>query len=82
MAVAVLETLDGEDLTRWRAACASVELVSVPGHDLAGEEVRQVWCDYWQLYGELLEAYGVDGEEAAEAKISNATGQIVTGLED
>lgn len=81
MAATVLETLSREDLRRWRAAAATTELVQVPGHDLSGEEVRQCWLDYWQLYGELLEEYGIWGEEAADARISLATGQIVIGVD-
>lgn len=78
MVVTVLDTLDREELVRYRAASASIALAQTFGHGLTGEEIRQCWLDYYELCDELLQNHRFDSEDAIEAKISPYTGAIYT----
>lgn len=82
MAVTILETLNLEDLERVRTVTSNVELVQGPLHNLSSEETRRVWLDYWACCADVLARYGIEGEDAVQAKISPITGSIYTGTEE
>jgi hypothetical protein len=84
VSVTILDTLSPEDLERWRTLCATRDLIEarVPGLTLTEEECRRVFIDYFATTQELLERYGIEGEEADEAKISAYTGHIYIGSEE
>lgn len=82
MTTTVLETLSPEDLERWRVANAAYNVMQLPGfrfHVADTEKFQQFIHSYYELAAELLEANGVGGAEAVEAKISPFTGAIFIG---
>jgi hypothetical protein len=84
VSVTILETLSPEDLERFRTVSATMDLVQArpPTLSLADEEIRRVYLDFYALFAELMQRYGIEGEEAIEAKIAPATGHIYIGSEE
>lgn len=83
MAVTILETLSPEDLEQFRTAALTIDTIEArpPTLTLAEEEIRRAYLDYHVLFGEMMERYGIEGEEAIEAKVSLALGYIYIGSE-
>lgn len=88
MAVTVLETLDVEDLKRWREAACLIDVMQAEGLAIPTEneamfsQFKRAFFDFYVLTDELLKKYGIEGEEADEAKISPQTGHIYIGAEE
>lgn len=84
MSVTILETLEHSDLLRFREMVVTYDLIEArpPTLTLTDEEIRQAFRDYYELFAELMADYGVEGEEAVEAKIAPATGHIYIGKEE
>jgi hypothetical protein len=84
VSVTVLITISEEDLMEWRRTCAILETVQLrhPASTLTDADITAFWTGYFERTAELLERYGIEGEEADEAKISPYTGDIYIGSED
>jgi hypothetical protein len=84
VAVTVLETLSRDDLATYREYTGMVEGIQSlgSGNHMSPQDVRDFYIRYWEWVEDTLERYGVEGEEAEEAKISVYTGQIYVGSED